>query len=136
MTDPDRSDGPAEWTTDVDRTLLSARALIIRDLAACGQANGRTVSIVEAAVAQRRWWVEEWPEGMRYVAGQIAQDVQDSLAETYGRWPICPLHEDDEPSHELRITPELGDDPQWICEEHEIRLAPLGHLDGWVPSVR
>lgn len=136
MNPPERPDRPAARITDVDRTLLHARALLVRDLAACGVDNGRTVSVVENAVAGRRWWVEEWPEGMPYVAGQIAQDVQDRLAETYGRWPICPLHEDDEPAHELRITPELGDDPQWICEEHGIRLAPLGQLDGWVPSVR
>lgn len=121
---------------NLDLTLLSTRALIIRDLAACGWADAGAVSIVENAVAGRRWWVEEWPKGMPYVAGQIAQDVQEALAETRGRWPICPLHEDDEPPHELRISPELGADPTWICEEHDITLAPLGQLDGWVPSVR
>jgi hypothetical protein len=128
----------ARWvesiTMNLDLALLRARALIVSDLAACGWATARTVSIVESAVAGRRWWIEKWPAGIPYVAGQIAQDVQEVLAERYGRWPICPLHEDDEPPHELRITPDLGEDPSWICEEHGVTLAPLGQLAGWVPA--
>lgn len=48
------------------------------------------------------------------------------------RWPLCPLHEDGEPPHELRIAPDLGADPSWMCEEHGVALAPLGQLPvGW-----
>ena len=121
---------------NVDQMLLTIRALVVRDLAAAGCADAQTVSIVESAVSGRRWWVEEWPEGAPYLAGQVAQDVQETLAEVYGRWPICPLHGDDEPHHELTISPELGEDPHWICEEYGVTLAALGDLEGWVVPVR
>lgn len=118
-----------------DRVLLSARAAVVRDLQACGVADAGSVSIVESAVADRRWWLEEWPEGAPYLAGQIAQDVQDALLPAIGRWPLCPLHEADAAPHELRISPDLGSDPRWSCEEYEVSLAPLGALEGWVSPV-
>lgn len=116
--------------------LLAARAALVRDLQASGSADATSVSIVEAAVAARRWWLEEWPAGAPYLAGQVAQDVQDALLPEIGRWPPCPLHEDDAEPHELRIFPDLGSNPRWICEDHEISLAPLGALEGWVSPVR
>ncbi|MGH8834348.1 MAG: hypothetical protein ACRDWG_05045 [Actinomycetes bacterium] len=119
-----------------DHVLLAARAALVRDLQASGSANATSVSIVEAAVAGRRWWLEQWPDGAPYLAGQVAQDVQDALLPAIGRWPLCPLHEDDAAPHELRISPDLGSDPHWFCEDHEIRLAPLGTLEGWVSPVR
>jgi len=125
-----------DLTRPVDHVLLAARAALVRDLQASGSADSTSVSIVEAAVADRRWWVEEWPEGAPYLAGQIAQDVQDALLPVIGRWPVCPLHEDDAEPHELRISPDLGSDPYWHCEDHEISLAPLGALEGWVSPVR
>jgi len=125
-----------DLTRSADRVLLAARAALVWDLQASGSADATSVSIVEAAVADRRWWVEEWPEGAPYVAGQVAQDVQDALLPVIGRWPVCPLHEDDAEPHELRISPDLGSDPHWFCEDHEISLAPLGALEGWVSPVR
>ncbi|HEY6738034.1 MAG TPA: hypothetical protein VI076_04230 [Actinopolymorphaceae bacterium] len=110
-----------------DDPLLLARALILHDLEAREFAGPRAVSALEDAVARRRWWVEQWPEGAEYVAGQIAQDVQDALLDTIGRWPVCRSCDMDEP-HELHVHPELGADPHWICERSGIDVAPLGEL--------
>jgi hypothetical protein len=44
-----------------------------------------------------------------------------------GRWPLCRVCENAEP-HELRITPELGPDPHWVCERSGTVVAPLGQL--------
>jgi hypothetical protein len=112
----------------VTDSLLQARALVLHDLQACGAADATVVSMVEDIVAHRRWWVEQWPEGAAYVAGQIAQDVQDRLADGLGRWPACPLHDWESESHELRISPDLGPEPHWVCETEGIVVAPLGNL--------
>ena len=125
-----------DLTRPEDHVLLAARAALVRDLHASGSADATSVSIVEAAVAARRWWLDHWPTGAPYQAGQVAQDVQDALLPAIGRWPLCPLHEDDAEPHELRISPDLGSDPHWHCEDHEISLAPLGALEGWVSRVR
>ena len=90
--------------------------------------DAAVVTVVEEVLAERRWWLEQWPEGADYVAGQVAQDVQDRLLEARGRWPRCvgcPTGADD---HELRIEPELGADPTWVCEEAGLAVAPLGAL--------
>ena len=111
--------------------LLSARARVVHDLSAAGLDTAAVVSTVEDAVADRAWWVQEWPDGARYVAGQVAQDVQEALLERHGlRWPPCPgapLCEHPDP-HELRITPDLGEDPHWVCEESAVAVAALGAL--------
>ena len=107
--------------------LLAARALVLHDLAAQRLTSPAIVDLVEDAVAGRRWWVQEWPAGAAYVAGQVAQDVQDQVMDTLGRWPRCPLHDGDS-SHALQITPELGDDPHWVCEVDGVSVAPLGEL--------
>ena len=111
--------------------LMAARARVGHDLVATGLATAAVVSTVEDAVAERAWWVQQWPDGTRYVAGQVAQDVQEALLEQHGlRWPPCPgppACEHPDP-HELRITPDLGEDPQWVCEESALAVAPLGGL--------
>jgi len=111
----------------VDDPLMRARAQVLHDLQTCGFADPRGVSILEDAVVARRWWVEEWPEGAEYVAGQLAQDVQEALLDTVGRWPLCRACQNSEP-HELRIEPELGPSPHWVCERSGIVVAALGTL--------
>ena len=118
--------------TSTDEVLFNARARVLDDLTATGTADPSTVSAVEEAVSTRRWWAEQWPEGLRYVAGLIAQDVQDHLLGDRGRWPLCPVCED--ATHALYIHPELGGpDPVWRCEEtgHDVAmLGALGHASG------
>ena len=63
-----------------------------------------------------------------YVAGLVAQDVQDALFESVGRWPLC-LACGDAPEHALYIQPDLGGpDPVWVCEESGDPVAELGRL--------
>jgi len=109
--------------------LMDARARVIADLTARGLATPEAVDVVEDVVTERRWWVEEWPEGADYVAGQIAQDVQERLLGRETRWPRCDGCDEPEP-HELHIEPELGPDPQWTCERVGVVVAPLGALGG------
>jgi hypothetical protein len=113
-----------------DEALLTARALVLADLAAAGCADPATVSIVEDALAARRWWVQTWPDGEAYLAGLVAQDVQDALLDQgAARWPLCPECPDDAaPPHELRIAPDLGSDPHWVCERTGRVAAHLGAL--------
>lgn len=107
--------------------LLRARALLLHDLAARGVDGPAAVDLVEDVVTERRWWVEQWPEGEAYVAGQVAQDVQDRLLDAGERWPLCRSHHDGD-VHELRIEPELGSEPRWVCETSGAVVAPLGGL--------
>ncbi|MGN9795486.1 hypothetical protein ACTMTU_30910 [Streptomyces sp. OZ13] len=111
----------------LEQALHRARALVIADLAARGVADAGVVSMVEDAVTHRRWWVEQWPEGVEYVAGLVAQDVQDSLLERHGRWPLCPVCDAGDP-HALEIQPELGPDPHWVCGKAGVVVAPIGGL--------
>ncbi|WP_028660550.1 hypothetical protein [Nocardioides insulae] len=109
--------------------LLEARARVLADLDARGLATAPSVSALEEAVSERGWWVDQWPEGVTYVAGLIAQDVQDALFETTGRWPLCRSCPEPAPQHSLFISPDLGGpDPVWICEESGDVVAPLGCL--------
>jgi hypothetical protein len=106
--------------------LLAARALLLHDLAARGVTDADSMTLVEDVVLHRRWWLESWPEGAEVVAGQLAQDLQERLLDEAGcRWPECPLHEG---GHELRIDPDLGPDPHWVCEDVGEVVAPLGAL--------
>ncbi|WP_246456288.1 hypothetical protein [Nocardioides mesophilus] len=108
--------------------LLSARALVLHDLEITGAANAESVSALEAAVTTRRWWTSQWEEGRTYVAGLVAQDVQDALLDQAGRWPLCHACDELDP-HALYIHPELGGpDPTWVCEHSGIAVAPLGGL--------
>ena len=108
--------------------LLAARALVLHDLEATAAAGPESVSALEDSVTTRRWWASQWEEGKQYVAGLIAQDVQDALLEQVGRWPLCHACDEDDP-HALYIHPELGGpDPVWVCEHSGITVAPLGGL--------
>jgi hypothetical protein len=108
--------------------LMNARALVLHDLEVTRAANPTSVSALEASVTTRRWWASQWEEGRHYVAGLIAQDVQDALLEAVGRWPLCHACDQIDP-HALYIHPELGGpDPTWVCEHSGIAVAPLGSL--------
>jgi hypothetical protein len=109
---------------EIEAELLRARAMVLHDLEARGAGEAAIVDIVEDVVNDRRWWVQQWPEGTSYVAGQIAQDVQDRLIETEGRWPTCPEHT----MEPLQVEPPLGPDPWWVCERGCGQVAPLGAL--------
>ncbi|MFF5976776.1 hypothetical protein ACFY7C_35255 [Streptomyces sp. NPDC012769] len=111
----------------VEQALHAARARILADLAAREVGMAEVVSMVEDAVAHRRWWVEQWPEGRAFVAGLVAQDVQDALLERYGRWPLCPVCSSGDP-HALDVEPEMGPDPHWVCGKQGVRVAPVGGL--------
>ncbi|MDT3395933.1 hypothetical protein RKE29_04620 [Streptomyces sp. B1866] len=113
---------------ELEQALHAARALVLADLTADGAAQADIVSLVEDAVAHRRWWVEQWPEGVGFVAGLVAQDVQDALLERYGRWPVCPVCTTDHDSHALEVEPELGPDPRWVCARTAVAVARLGSL--------
>jgi len=111
-----------------DSAVNAARALVLRDLQTTRIADAVVVSLLEEALTTRRWWVEQWPDGVAYVAGLVAQDVQDALLESIGRWPLCSACNDDEP-HAVYIHPELGGpDPIWVCEQSGAAVAPLGSL--------
>ncbi|MER8067462.1 hypothetical protein ABTZ59_04000 [Streptomyces sp. NPDC094034] len=115
---------------DLEQALHTARALVLADLAAGDVARAEVVSLVEESVSHRRWWVEQWPEGAAYVAGLVAQDVQDALLERYGRWPLCPVCAEDPPDgpHALEVEPELGPDPHWVCGKAGVVVAAVGSL--------
>ncbi|MFI1979505.1 hypothetical protein [Streptomyces wedmorensis] len=122
--------GDNECMDDIDpveQALHAARALVLADLAARKVAAAEVVSMVEDSVTHRRWWVEQWPEGLTYVAGLVAQDVQDALLERYGRWPLCPVCSSGDP-HALDVEPELGPDPHWVCGKQGVVVAPVGAL--------
>ncbi len=107
---------------------MTARALVLHDLEATRAANPESVSALEEAVTTRRWWASQWEEGKAYVAGLVAQDVQDALLETVGRWPLCRSCDDLDP-HALYIHPDIGGPhPTWVCEKSGITVAALGEL--------
>lgn len=115
---------------ELEQALHAARALVMADLTAGDVVRADVVSMVEDAVAHRRWWVEQWPEGVGFVAGLIAQDVQDALLERYGRWPLCPVCTDSGDPHALDVEPELGPDPHWVCGKAGVVVARVGRLGG------
>jgi hypothetical protein len=111
-----------------DDVVMRARALVLHDLQATGAADPTTVSALESALADRGWWLEQWSEGRDFVVGLVAQDVQDSLLESNGRWPLCRACDHLEP-HALYIHPDLGGpDPTWVCEHAGIAVAAVGEL--------
>ncbi|MDN5743839.1 MAG: hypothetical protein L0H31_01815 [Nocardioidaceae bacterium] len=116
-----------------DTVIYAARAHVLADLNARGLASPTSVTVLETHCSERRWWLEQWPDGAPYIAGLIAQDVQDTLADEFGRqhaqglWPVCLDCEG--PVHALHIEPDLGGpDPRWICEESGSSVAFLGEL--------
>ncbi|MGH4029563.1 hypothetical protein ACQB60_11580 [Actinomycetota bacterium Odt1-20B] len=110
-----------------EQALHAARALVLADLVSGDVAEPDVVSLVEDSIVQRRWWVGQWPEGAEYVAGLVAQDVQDALLEKYGRWPLCPVCGSGDP-HALDVEPELGADPHWVCGKAGVVVAAVGSL--------
>lgn len=109
--------------------MMAARAAVLADLTARRRATAEAVDALEEALSQRQWWAEQWPEGREYVAGLVAQDVQDALFEAGERWPLCLSCPGDAARHSLYIAPDLGGpDPVWVCEETARAAAPLGHL--------
>ena len=111
--------------------LLDARARVLADLTARNLAGPVAVSALEDALSERGWWVDQWPAGVQYVAGLVAQDVQDALFADVGRWPVCEHCPAEAPVHSLFISPDLGGpDPVWVCEESGTEIAPLGRLSG------
>ena len=112
-----------------EAVLHIARAAILADLRSRGLEDAMTVSALEEAMSQRRWWVEQWPDGLRYVAGLVAQDVQDALLDVGRRWPECRHCPVEAPVHTLAIEPDLGGpDPVWVCQEAGAEVCPLGAL--------
>ena len=108
--------------------LDQARARVLADLTARRCATAGAVTALDEACSTRRWWAEQWPDGEPYVAGLVAQDVQDALFESTGRWPLCHVCAD-APQHALYIQPDLGGpDPVWVCEETGQVAAALGYL--------
>lgn len=121
-------DTPSGPEPDLDPVLADARARVLADLEASGATGADTVSALEDAVAARRWWADQWPEGASYVAGLVAQDLQDALLTSHGRWPLCRACDHLDP-HALYIHPDLGGpDPTWVCEVSGIPVAELGAL--------
>lgn len=107
---------------------MTARALVLHDLEITRAADPGSVSALEESVTTRRWWASQWEEGKEYVAGLIAQDVQDAILDRYGRWPLCRVCSDLDP-HALYIHPDIGGpNPTWVCEKSGISVAPLGDL--------
>ena len=88
------------------QALFEARARVLADLEARRTATAEAVSMLEDAISSRTWWADQWPEGVQYVAGLVAQDVQDALFEHHGRWPLCEQCNGAE--HSLYIQPDLG----------------------------
>ncbi|MEU0653685.1 hypothetical protein ACWEV9_04630 [Streptomyces albogriseolus] len=129
--DPQREPGPPP---PLEQALHAARALVLADLVTRGVAEADVVSLVEDSVAHRRWWVEQWPEGAGFLAGLVAQDVQDALLERYGRWPLCPVCGSGDP-HALEVEPELGPDPHWVCHKAGVKVAAVGALGEADPSA-
>ncbi|OEV08790.1 hypothetical protein K378_02348 [Streptomyces sp. Amel2xB2] len=115
----------------LEQTLHTARALVLADLEAGKVAEADVVSLVEEAVSHRRWWVEQWPDGIAFVNGLIAQDVQDALLDRYGRWPLCPVCIGADP-HALEIEPPLGENPHWVCSKTTTSVARVGTLNKWL----
>ncbi|WP_415952315.1 hypothetical protein [Streptomyces sp. KLOTTS4A1] len=117
----------AEHPPHLEQALHAARALVLADLVAGDVAEADVVSLVEESVTHRRWWVRQWPEGAEFLAGLVAQDVQDALLERYGRWPLCPVCGSGDP-HALEVEPELGADPHWVCAKAAVMVAAVGSL--------
>lgn len=128
--------GPATHNGHVvdDSVIFMARAQVLADLEARALGTPNTVTMLEEACSERRWWLEQWVDGAPYIGGLIAQDLQDALADQFGRstreglWPVC-VECAEGPIHALHIDPDLGGpDPQWVCEETGRAVAPLGGL--------
>lgn len=97
--------------------LEDARVVLLRDAP-------EHAALVDQAVQDRRWWLQEWPAGEPYVLCLLAQDVQEAVHAADPLWPLCPEHQD----HPLLIEPDLGPDPFWVCHRTGLPVAAVGSL--------
>ncbi len=111
-------------TIDLDAALAEARARVLHDLSATLPTTPVVIDVLDEAVRDRRAWAEPWPQGADFVTCLVAQDVQEALTGTVGRWPQCRVSGE----HTLHVEPDLGDDPHWICEDCAAVVAPIGGL--------
>jgi len=108
----------------IDVALADARVRLLHDLAATTQTTPLLVDVLEHALTERKQWVKPWPEGAAFIACLVAQDLQEALEGVHGRWPRCRA----DGSHQLRVEPDLGEDPHWVCEDCSSRVAEVGGL--------
>ena len=102
-------------------TLDSAREAVAHDL------HGAFQPLLDDAVAGRRWWLQQWPDGAAHVPGLLAQDVQEAVhAQADPDWPLCPTCRD----HPLFVEPDLGPDAFWVCHRSGLPVAEVGLLPG------
>jgi hypothetical protein len=108
----------------IEEALADARARLLHDLSATTQTTPAVVDALEDALAMRRTWAEPWPEGAAFITCLVAQDVQEALEGPHGRWPACRV----DGTHQLHVEPDLGESPQWVCEDCATVVAPVGEL--------
>ena len=109
---------------NVEAALADARARLLHDLETTVATTPAHIDALEDAIADRRRWAEPWPAGAAFLTCLIAQDLQETLDAERERWPTCRV----DGRHQLRVEPELGDDPAWVCEDCRVVVAPIGHL--------
>ena len=109
---------------DLDAALADARARVLHDLSATLPTTPATVDALDQALSDRRAWAEPWPAGVAFLPCLLAQDVQEALAGSVGRWPQCRVSGE----HTLHVEPDLGEDPYWVCEDCAAVVAPIGGL--------
>jgi hypothetical protein len=109
---------------EIDSALAAARARVLHDLSATLPTTPTVIDTLDQAVSERRQWVEPWPDGAAFLACLVAQDVQEALTASVGRWPRCRTNGD----HTLHVEPDLGEDPHWVCEDCGGVAAPVGAL--------
>jgi hypothetical protein len=107
--------------------LAQAAAAARHDLMATGQWGDPAQAALTAAVSQRAWWHDKWPEGGEHLLGLIAQDLQEWVHDHVDSdWPTCQEHRD----HALFVEPDLGPDPFWVCHRSGLPVARVGQLEG------
>jgi hypothetical protein len=111
-------------TQDVDNALAEARARVLHDLSATMATSPDVIDLLDDAVHRRREWVQPWPEGAQFLTCLVAQDVQEALTESVGRWPQCRQNGE----HTLHVEPDLGEDPHWVCENCKGVAGRIGRL--------
>lgn len=111
-------------TAEADAALAEARARVLHDLSATLPTGPAVVDALEQALDERRAWVEPWPAGAEFLTCLVAQDVQEALVGSHGRWPRRRM----DGSHTLHVEPDLGEDPHWVCEDCVAVVAPIGGL--------
>jgi hypothetical protein len=109
----------------VEQALRTAAAVVRHDLEATGAWTAQAAAQLADRLAERRWWVSQWPAGAEHVPGLLAQDVQEAVhASSDELWPCCPEHRD----HPLFVEPDLGPDAFWVCHRTGLPVAAVGGL--------